>query len=98
MHGEILKGVVIDGRIRIHCLCFTYTAVFTVSLECEMKLCFTLPLILIPLPPQFSTYSFSLLLLRDQPSAVIHINIYHPPLQSNAPPCASYRLSISSVS
>jgi hypothetical protein len=33
MLGEIRIGVVIHGMMRIHCLCFTYTPVFTVSLE-----------------------------------------------------------------
>jgi len=33
MRGELVISVVIHGGIRIHCLCFTYIAVFTVSLE-----------------------------------------------------------------
>jgi len=30
MEGKIVIGVVINGRITMDCLCFTYTLVFTV--------------------------------------------------------------------
>jgi len=64
MHGELVMGVVIHRGIRIHCLCFTYTAVFTVLHRKngdERKLHITLPLTLVHVPLSFSPHPLTLL-------------------------------------